>query len=40
MPPDQGLAVKLVPEFGLSPTVGPVGYPEGGSVFLGSPARP
>jgi cell division protease FtsH len=29
------LAVKMVREFGLSPTVGPVGYPEGGSVFLG-----
>ena len=30
------LAVKMVREFGLSPTLGPVGYPEGGSVFLGS----
>jgi cell division protease FtsH len=29
------LAVKMVREFGLSPTIGPVGYPEGGSVFLG-----
>ena len=29
------LAVKMVREFGLSPTLGPVGYPEGGSVFLG-----
>jgi cell division protease FtsH len=29
------LAVKMVREFGLSPRVGPVGYPEGGSVFLG-----
>jgi cell division protease FtsH len=29
------LAVKMVREFGLSPAVGPVGYPEGGSVFLG-----
>jgi len=28
------LAVKMVREFGLSPAVGPVGYPEGGSVFL------
>jgi cell division protease FtsH len=30
------LAVKMVREFGLSPAVGPVGYPEGGSVFLGA----
>ena len=29
------LAVKMVREFGLSPAIGPVGYPEGGSVFLG-----
>ena len=29
------LAVKMVREFGLSPSIGPVGYPEGGSVFLG-----
>jgi len=29
------LATKMVREFGLSPLVGPVGYPEGGSVFLG-----
>ena len=29
------LAVKMVREFGLSAAVGPVGYPEGGSVFLG-----
>ncbi|MDA8039647.1 MAG: ATP-dependent zinc metalloprotease FtsH [Actinomycetota bacterium] len=29
------LATKMVREFGLSPEVGPVGYPEGGSVFLG-----
>jgi cell division protease FtsH len=29
------LAVKMVREYGLSPTLGPVGYPEGGSVFLG-----
>ncbi len=28
------LAVKMVREFGLSPAVGPVGYPSGGSVFL------
>jgi len=31
------LAVKMVREFGLSPAIGPVGYPEGGSVFLGGP---
>jgi cell division protease FtsH len=30
------LATKMVREFGLSKTLGPVGYPEGGSVFLGS----
>jgi cell division protease FtsH len=30
------LATKMVREFGLSPAIGPVGYPEGGSVFLGS----
>ncbi len=30
------LAVKMVREFGLSPAIGPVGYPEGGSVFLGA----
>jgi cell division protease FtsH len=29
------LATKMVREFGLSSTVGPVGYPSGGSVFLG-----
>src|SRR5271154_143242 len=29
------LAVKMVREFGLSKTLGPVGYPIGGSVFLG-----
>ncbi|HXY45042.1 MAG TPA: ATP-dependent zinc metalloprotease FtsH [Acidimicrobiales bacterium] len=29
------LAVKMVREFGLSSELGPVGYPEGGSVFLG-----
>jgi cell division protease FtsH len=29
------LATKMVREFGLSPAVGPVGYPQGGSVFLG-----
>jgi cell division protease FtsH len=30
------LATKMVREFGLSETLGPIGYPEGGSVFLGS----
>ena len=30
-----GLAVKMVREFGLSSAIGPVGYPVGGSVFLG-----
>jgi len=34
------LATKMVREFGLSPKVGPVGYPEGGSVFLGGGAGP
>ena len=29
------LATKMVREFGLSPALGPVGYPEGGSMFLG-----
>ena len=29
------LAVRMVREFGLSPELGPIGYPEGGSVFLG-----
>jgi cell division protease FtsH len=29
------LAIKMVREFGLSNALGPVGYPEGGSVFLG-----
>src|SRR6202046_4263883 len=29
------LATRVVREFGLSPALGPVGYPEGGSVFLG-----
>ncbi len=29
------LATKMVREFGMSPTLGPVGYPSGGSVFLG-----
>src|SRR5205823_10680272 len=30
------LATKMIREFGMSPVPGPVGYPEGGSVFLGS----
>jgi cell division protease FtsH len=34
------LAVKMVREFGLSPEIGPVGYPEGGSVFLGGGGGP
>jgi cell division protease FtsH len=29
------LATKMVREFGLSDKLGPIGYPEGGSVFLG-----
>jgi len=29
------LVTKMVREFGLSSALGPVGYPEGGSVFLG-----
>ena len=29
------LAIKMVREFGLSKTLGPIGYPEGGAVFLG-----
>ncbi|MGE5134457.1 MAG: ATP-dependent zinc metalloprotease FtsH [Gemmatimonadota bacterium] len=29
------LATRMVREFGLSPALGPVGYPQGGSVFLG-----
>jgi cell division protease FtsH len=29
------LATKMVREFGMSLVLGPVGYPEGGSVFLG-----
>jgi cell division protease FtsH len=32
------LATKMVREFGLSEKLGPVGYPEGGSVFLGDGA--
>jgi cell division protease FtsH len=34
------LATKMVREFGLSDALGPVGYPEGGSVFLGSGGGP
>ena len=30
------LATKMVREFGLSDKLGPIGYPEGGSVFLGA----
>jgi cell division protease FtsH len=29
------MATKMIREFGMSATIGPVGYPEGGSVFLG-----
>jgi cell division protease FtsH len=29
------LAIKMVREFGLSRTLGPIGYPSGGSTFLG-----
>ena len=29
------LAIKMVREFGLSKTLGPIGYPTGGSAFLG-----
>src|SRR5205814_1956994 len=29
------LATRMVREFGLSPKLGPIGYPQGGSVFLG-----
>jgi cell division protease FtsH len=29
------MAIRMVREFGLSDKLGPVGYPEGGSVFLG-----
>jgi cell division protease FtsH len=32
------LAIKMVREFGLSKELGPVGYPEGGSAFLGGGA--
>jgi cell division protease FtsH len=34
------LAVKMVREFGLSQKLGPIGYPEGGSVFLGGGGAP
>jgi cell division protease FtsH len=30
------LATRMVREFGLSARLGPIGYPQGGSVFLGS----
>jgi len=29
------LATRMIREFGLSPALGPVGYPSGGSMFLG-----
>src|SRR6202020_365980 len=29
------LATKMVREFGLSPKLGPVGYPSGGAMYLG-----
>ncbi len=32
------LATKMVREFGLSDKLGPIGYPQGGSVFLGDGA--
>ncbi len=34
------LATKMVREFGLSTKLGPVGYPQGGSVFLGGGGSP
>ena len=34
------LATQMVREFGLSKALGPVGYPEGGSVFLGGGGAP
>ena len=34
------LATRMVREFGLSSKLGPVGYPEGGSVFLGNGGGP
>jgi cell division protease FtsH len=34
------LATRMVREFGLSDALGPVGYPEGGSVFLGGGGGP
>ena len=34
------LAIKMVREFGLSHELGPVGYPAGGSVYLGNSATP
>lgn len=34
------LATKMVREFGLSSAMGPVGYPAGGSMFLGGEAGP
>jgi cell division protease FtsH len=34
------LATKMVREFGLSSVLGPIGYPQGGSVFLGDGGGP
>jgi cell division protease FtsH len=34
------LATKMVREFGMSAVLGPVGYPQGGSVFLGDGGGP
>jgi cell division protease FtsH len=34
------LATKMVREFGMSSVLGPVGYPQGGSVFLGDGGGP
>jgi cell division protease FtsH len=34
------LATKMVREFGLSPALGPVGYPSGGSVYLDGGGSP
>jgi cell division protease FtsH len=34
------LATRMVREFGLSPAIGPVGYPRGGSVYLDGGSAP
>ena len=34
------LATKMVREYGLSPDIGPIGYPAGGPMFLGDGALP